>query len=62
MTEFRTSSYCTVNGCVEVGMRADGAAAMRDSKDRARTVTQEFSAQGWSDFLASAKRGEFDQR
>lgn len=60
MIEFRVSSYCSNYGCVEVGLRPDGSAAVRDAKDAARAVTQECPPQAWSAFLAGARAGEFD--
>ncbi|MDN5859876.1 MAG: DUF397 domain-containing protein [Pseudonocardia sp.] len=60
MTTFRISSYCCSGACVEVGLRPDGSAAVRDAKDAARTVTQECPRQAWHEFLAGARSGEFD--
>lgn len=60
MIEFRISSYCTLNGCVEVGVRPDGSAVVRDAKDTTRAVTQECPPQAWSAFLAGVRAGEFD--
>jgi Domain of unknown function (DUF397) len=57
--EFRTSSFCSITGCVEVGRLADGAVAVRDTKDRDRPALV-FTATEWSAFLQGVKAGEFD--
>ena len=33
MIEYRTSSFCSLGDCVEVGFTPDGRVAVRDSKD-----------------------------
>jgi hypothetical protein len=55
---WRKSSYSGSNGCVEVGLGADGV-AVRDSKDPTGPVLR-FSAHEWEAFLAGARDGEFD--
>ncbi|SHK44000.1 protein of unknown function [Pseudonocardia thermophila] len=60
MTTYRVSSFCCSGACVEVGLRDDGSAVVRDTKDPARAVEQECSAQAWAAFLAGAAAGEFD--
>lgn len=56
--QFRTSSFCSVGGCVEVGQLADGGVAVRDSKDR-RKPALVFTADEWSAFVAGVRAGEF---
>lgn len=60
MIEFRTSSFCNLGDCVEVGRAADGAVVVRDTKDLLRTTSLEFTPQEWRDFVAGVKAGEFD--
>jgi hypothetical protein len=47
------------NNCVEVAM-LDTVVAVRDSKNPAGPALT-FSPQGWAEFIASAKDGDFDQ-
>lgn len=56
---WRTSSYCSVGSCVEVGWQPDGTVALRDTKDRARPP-HVYTAREWADFVAGVKAGEFD--
>jgi len=56
---FRTSSFCSSGGCVEVALLPTGEVAVRDSKDPKLPV-QLYSATEWRDFVAGAKNGEFD--
>ncbi len=58
MIEFRTSSFCSLGDCVEVGQLPGGAVAVRDSKDRDRSLV--FTSQEWSAFVAGVRNGEFD--
>lgn len=57
--QFRTSSFCSLSGCIEIGRLADGGVAVRDTKDRGRGALV-FTATEWSDFLQGVKAGEFD--
>lgn len=57
--EFRTSSFCTSGGCVEVAQLPDGRVAVRDSKDGVKPA-HIYSADEWRDFIAGVKNGEFD--
>jgi hypothetical protein len=57
--DFRSSSFCGTGGCVEVAALADGRVAVRDSKDRDRSM-QVYSAAEWRAFVAGVKNGEFD--
>jgi hypothetical protein len=56
---FAISSFCSADGCVEVGRLADGQVAVRDSKDRGRPALI-FTADEWTAFLKGARAGEFD--
>lgn len=56
---FRTSSFCSAGGCVEVALLPDGHVAVRDSKAPG-TSTLVYSAREWTDFVAGVKDGEFD--
>ena len=56
---FVTSSFCSADGCVEVGRLANGQVAVRDSKDRSRPALI-FTADEWTAFLEGARAGEFD--
>jgi hypothetical protein len=56
---FRTSSFCSSGGCVEVALLPAGGVAVRDSKDSSPSV-QLYSAAEWRDFVAGVKNGEFD--
>ena len=56
---FTTSSFCSADGCVEVGRLADGEIAVRDSKDRSRPALI-FTADEWTAFIKGARAGEFD--
>ena len=56
---FRTSSFCSSGGCVEVASLPTGGVAIRDSKDAGLPV-QIYSLAEWRDFVAGVKNGEFD--
>jgi hypothetical protein len=56
---FRSSSFCTSGGCVEVAPLDDGRIAVRDGKDPSGPV-HVYSAAEWQDFVAGVKNGEFD--
>ncbi|MGQ0718576.1 MAG: DUF397 domain-containing protein [Pseudonocardiales bacterium] len=58
---FRTSSWCSTGGCVEVASLPDCGAVVRDSKDRTRGPLK-FDQPEWADFITSVKNGEFDSR
>jgi hypothetical protein len=59
LTEFRTSSFCSLGDCVEVGRASSGEVLVRDSKDRAREPLA-FTVDEWAAFVAGVKNGEFD--
>jgi hypothetical protein len=56
---FTTSSFCSADGCVEVGRLADGRVAVRDRKHRTQPALI-FTPDEWTAFLAGARAGEFD--
>jgi hypothetical protein len=58
--EYRTSSYCNLGGCVEVGQLPDGAVSVRDSKDPERRMSLVFGPEEWIAFVSGVKNGEFD--
>lgn len=57
--QFRTSSFCTAGGCVEVGLLPDGGVAVRDTKNRGQQPLV-FTAEEWTTFVAGVRAGEFD--
>jgi hypothetical protein len=57
---WRTSTFCDLNGCVEVAL-LDGRVAVRDAKDRSGPVLV-FTAGEWEAFLGGVRGGEFDLR
>jgi hypothetical protein len=60
--DWRKSTFSNGSGgaCVEVANLADGAIAVRDSKDRTGPVLA-FTRAEWNAFLAGARAGEFDR-
>lgn len=60
MIEFRTSSFCSLGDCVEVGQAPDGSVVVRDTKDAERRQALTFTRDEWVAFLAGARAGEFD--
>lgn len=59
MTEFKTSSFCSLGECVEIGRTPHGDFLVRDSKARDRAPL-EFTVDEWAAFVAGVKNGEFD--
>jgi hypothetical protein len=59
VTNYRTSSFCSMGNCVEVGRSADGVVLVRDTKDRAQQALT-FTDDEWAAFVAGVKAGEFD--
>lgn len=59
MIEYRTSSFCSLGDCVEVGFTPDGGVAVRDSKDGA-VGPLFFTREEWVAFTAGVRAGEFD--
>lgn len=60
MIEFRTSSFCSLGDCVEVGKSPDGSVIVRDTKDAERSQALTFTRDEWVAFLAGVRAGEFD--
>jgi uncharacterized protein DUF397 len=56
--EWRTSTLCDLNGCVEVAL-LDGRVAVRDAKDKAGPILL-FTSPEWAAFLGGVRAGEFD--
>jgi hypothetical protein len=59
---WRKSSYSGANGgnCVEVALSLPSVVAVRDSKDRTGSVLV-FTRDGWQQFTAAVRDGEFDE-
>jgi|tagenome__1003787_1003787.scaffolds.fasta_scaffold15116546_2 hypothetical protein len=55
---WRKSSFCGANGCVEVAISSHGV-GVRDSKDATSPVLQ-YTPREWLDFLKAVRAGEFD--
>lgn len=55
---WRTSTFCDLNGCVEVAL-LDGEVAVRDAKDRGGPILV-FTSQEWAAFLDGVRNGEFE--
>ncbi len=61
MIEFKTSSFCNLGDCVEVGRAPDGSMIVRDTKDASRTQSLMFTHDEWTAFVLGVKAGEFDR-
>jgi predicted DNA-binding transcriptional regulator YafY len=59
VTEYKTSSFCNLGDCVEVGRSAEGGVLVRDSKNRDQPPLA-FTPEEWAAFVAGVKAGEFD--
>lgn len=59
LTEFRTSSFCSLGDCVEIGRSASGEILVRDSKNRELGALA-FTREEWAAFVAGVKNGEFE--
>ena len=57
---WRTSTFCDLNGCVEVAILEDRV-VVRDAKNRAGPVLV-FTAAEWDAFVGGVRGGEFDPR
>lgn len=55
---WRTSSACTNNNCVEVASTGDSIAIRSSLDPHGATIV--YSAEEWRDFVVGVKRGEFD--
>jgi hypothetical protein len=56
--EWRTSTLCDLNGCVEVAV-LEGRIAVRDSKEKGGPVLL-FTPGEWAAFVGGVRGGEFD--
>ena len=56
--DWRTSSVCSVNGCIEVAALGESI-AVRDSKNPDSTI-QMYSPEEWTAFLDGITNGDFD--
>jgi hypothetical protein len=57
---WQTSTFCDLNGCVEVAV-LDDRVAVRDAKDKASPILL-FTAAEWTAFVSGVRAGEFDLR
>lgn len=57
--QFVKSSFSHIDGCVEVGLLADGQVAVRDTKDRTGPALV-FTPAEWTAFVKGVRAGEFD--
>lgn len=57
--QYKSSSFCSVGACVEVGRLPNGRVAVRDGKDPAGAPLV-FTAEEWHAFVAGVRHGEFD--
>ena len=55
---WRTSTFCDLNGCVEVAL-LDNQVAVRDAKDKASPILL-FTPREWEAFITGVRGGEFD--
>ena len=55
---WRTSTFCDLNGCVEVAL-LDNQVAVRDAKDKSSPVLL-FTTREWDAFISGVRAGEFD--
>ena len=55
---WRTSTFCDLNGCVEVAL-LDNQVAVRDAKDKSSPILL-FTASEWVAFTSGVRAGEFD--
>jgi hypothetical protein len=58
--DFRSSSFCGADSCVQVGFLADSRVAIRDGKDLS-AGQQMFTRNAWAAFLHAVRAGEFDR-
>jgi hypothetical protein len=56
--EFRKSTFCEKDDCVEVGLVGNGARLVRDSKHRGGPVLR-FTESEWDAFVKGVNAGEF---
>ena len=58
--QWRRSTECSTNSCVEVTDLPKGGKALRDSKAGVSGPVLFFTAEEWSAFARGVKAGEFD--
>jgi len=58
--DYKTSSFCSLGDCVEVGQFQGGSVTVRDTKDLERRVALTFTRDEWDAFVKGVKAGEFD--
>ena len=58
--QWRRSTKCSTNSCVEVSDLPEGGKAVRDSKAGMNGPVLLFSAEEWSAFARGVIAGEFD--
>lgn len=58
--QYRKSSFCGYNGCVEVAALTGDTIALRDSKNP-EAAPHIFTAAEWDAFIAGVRNGEFDR-
>lgn len=56
--DWKRSSYCGTNACVEVAERPDGTVRVRDSKHPEREPLT-FDPAAWAEFVHGVRDGEF---
>ena len=58
--DFRRSTFCSKDACVEIAITADNEVLVRDSKDRrAAAPVLSFDAEEWRAFALGMAAGEF---
>ena len=60
MIDYKTSSFCSLGDCVEVGLLPGGSVTVRDTKDPQRRTELTFTRDEWDAFVKGVKNGEFD--
>jgi hypothetical protein len=58
--DYKTSSFCSLGDCVEVGQMPGGSVTVRDTKDSDRRMALVFTHDEWDAFVKGVKAGEFD--
>ncbi|HYK66805.1 MAG TPA: DUF397 domain-containing protein [Streptosporangiaceae bacterium] len=58
--QWRRSTKCSTNSCVEVSDLPEGWKAVRDSKAGRTGPVLLFTAEEWNTFARAVKAGEFD--
>ena len=58
--QWRRSTQCSTNSCVEVSDLPEGGKAVRDSKAGLAGPVLHFTTEEWKAFARGVKAGEFD--